>query len=349
VELASLNPYCLSFSGINCTTCKTGYVMTDGVCTFANPNCGSYDIAGGCLNCSQGFLSGTLCLIPSSCLDTDQNGNCITCPNGQTLWGINCVSLQSLYPFCSTFANSLCSACNYGYYLNNGRCVFANPFCATIDQKGACLSCSQGYVLSGTFCAVSSTICNITNPITNLCSACDSGFVLSGINCVAQVTLNPFCLIFIGGRCINCVTGYFLNNGICLYPNNNCLTSNPTTKKCLSCYRSYFLTNGQCLPVSPLCNGNTLDGSCIKCFAGYTLKGSVCVTLISTNPFCLAFYGGSLCGKCQNGYYIGPNSQCTRVNPLCRTYYMSSGVCGACAYGALKSNGSCLPWIVINP
>jgi hypothetical protein len=65
--LASLNPFCVRFSGIDCTICKSGYLLTDGVCTFANPNCGSYDIAGNCLNCSRGSLNGSLCLTPSIC------------------------------------------------------------------------------------------------------------------------------------------------------------------------------------------------------------------------------------------------------------------------------------------
>jgi hypothetical protein len=171
---------------------------------------------------------------------------------------------------------------------------------------------------------------------------------VEGNSCVAQATTNPFCLTFWGLNCRICVTGYFINNGICVSPNTNCLRSNATTKKCLSCYRSYFLANGQCLPVSPLCNGNTLDGSCIKCISGYTPKGNGCVTLISTNPFCLTFKVSD-CVRCQNGYYLGPNSLCTRVNPLCRSYYMSSGICINCVYGSSRSNGSCFTWISLNP
>jgi len=348
VEFVSINPYCLSFSGLNCTACQSGYVINNGVCTFANPNCASYDIIGSCLNCSQGYLSGPLCLVPSDCLNTDQSGNCIACPNNYTPYGSGCVSLSSLYPFCTTFVNSKCTGCNYGYYLNGVSCVFANNFCATFDLKGNCLSCNQGYILSGALCVVISTICKTSNATANICTSCQSGFFLSGKNCVARVTLDPFCMTFGSSLCTDCVTGYYLKNDTCIYPSYNCGTTNTSTGKCLSCHPQYFLLNQQCYAVNPLCNGFDLNGNCTKCFTGYTLNGSVCVTLISLNPFCFSFKG-SACAICKYRYYINSNGICIGVNPLCNLYNKNTGFCLTCVSGYSQVNGSCLSWISLNP
>jgi hypothetical protein len=193
-------------------------MIANGACIFANPNCASYDIAGGCSNCSQGYLSGSLCLVSADCLNTDQSGNCIVCPNDYTPWGSGCVSLSSLYPFCSAFANSSCTDCSYGYYFDGIGCTIANPFCATSDINGYCINCNQGYILSGTLCVVISTICKTSNATTNICTSCQAGFVLYEPLCVSESTLDPFCLTFSGEVCVNCVLGYYLENGTCTYP-----------------------------------------------------------------------------------------------------------------------------------
>jgi hypothetical protein len=133
VDLTSLRQNCLNFSGISCIACKSGYVVTNGFCVSGNPSCSSYDIAGGCLNCTQGYITGAFCLVPSSCQDTDQYGNCIDCLEGSTIWGSDCVSVSSIVPFCSTFVNNTCTDCSYGYYLIGGGCALLNPFCATSD------------------------------------------------------------------------------------------------------------------------------------------------------------------------------------------------------------------------
>jgi len=64
VSLSTINPFCLTFNGLNCTYCSAGYYIgSNGVCTAANAWCKAYNMTNGyCTSCYTGFtLKGTIC------------------------------------------------------------------------------------------------------------------------------------------------------------------------------------------------------------------------------------------------------------------------------------------------
>jgi hypothetical protein len=77
-------------------------VGANGICTVLNSLCATYNM---------------------------QTGQCNTCPQGYVKVGFACWSLFVENPYCGIFSGTTCNSCFPGYYLNNGICIIANPYC----------------------------------------------------------------------------------------------------------------------------------------------------------------------------------------------------------------------------
>lgn len=375
ISRISLNPYCLTFSGVTCTTCQNNYYLgAGGICTALNSLCATYDM---------------------------QTGACLSCPTGYTLIGFACWSLIVQNPHCQTFSGTTCNTCFPGYYLNNGVCIIANQYCATYSMTtGACLTCPAGYLLSGGLCLAKiacttsntqgactscpagyqiyqnlciliitlnpycltfqGTICTVCKPNyylgsngicialssacktynmqTGYCNSCPVGYILYNNQCFNLVFSNPYCQVFTGTSCTTCYNRYWLNNGICKPVNSLCVTYDQATGFCLSCGSGYNLQNGLCIKVTTCLT--TVNGNCATCPAGFVVFQNNCIDVLTLNPQCATF-SGTTCTLCNDGYYIGSNGICVALKSQCVTYNQNTGACLSCPAGYALFAGVC--------
>jgi hypothetical protein len=284
INQQSANPYCLTFAGPQCLVCQDKYFLDNqGICIKLISNCLTYD---------------------------QSSGDCISCPAGYTKIGTICWNVISINPFCSNFVGLICTACNQGYYFQNGICVIGNPTCATFDPNtGYCLTCIAGYYRSGNLCFING-VCLTSSPTNVLnCLTCQVGFTLVNNRCVDIRAVNPYCKTFVSG-----------------------------TNTCSACFNGYYIgSNGICTGLNSVCDTyNMNNGGCTSCPSGFILYGKICVSVIIINPNCAAF-SGVTCNYCKNGYYLN-NGICAVVNPRCATYQMTTGNCLSC-YSGYTLNG----------
>jgi hypothetical protein len=324
-SIATINPYCATFSGLICTACNQGYYFQNSICVIANPFCQTFDVNTGlCLTCISGYYkSGNLCYINGVCATSNSiSGNCLTCPVGYALFNNKCVENKNINPYCKTFAsgNNTCTACFNGYYIGvNGICTGLNSVCGQYDMS------------------------------TGECTLCFAGFILYGKICWSVVILNPYCATFTGITCNYCKAGYYLNNGICIQANTLCATYNMNSGSCLSCYIGYTLNGIYCI-ASVLCATADTNGKCLTCQAGYIVSNGSCIQIGNNNPYCKTFTSGTNnCTACLNGYYFNANNICIGLNSICNTYDMQTGACLTCPQGYALQGAICWSAIIRNP
>jgi hypothetical protein len=147
-------------------------------------------------------------------------------------------------------------SCAPGYYLNSyGLCIQLNSLCLSYDQNtGGCLSCPYGYILIGYICW----------------------------NVIIQ---NPYCSTFNGVTCTACLSGYYLNNGICYLGNAFCSSIDSNTGYCIGCVSGFTLNSGLCI-ANVNCTTYASNGACLTCPSGYIVFSGLCVNIQNANPFC---------------------------------------------------------------
>ena len=129
--------------------------------------------------------------------------------------------------------------------------------------------------------------------------------------------------------------------------NTGCKSLSKDGKTCELCSNRYYRDqSGICQPVSASCQTfSATTGGCTSCYSGYTLLESICflgrTPASPLNPFCSQF-NGTACTQCSKGYYLS-NSECLLIDPLCKSFGLSSLRCEQCYIGFdLKSDGTCV-------
>jgi hypothetical protein len=131
VALSTINPHCLTFTGLTCNACSAGYYIgTGGICTPVNPQCATYNM---------------------------NNGNCLSCYAGYAISGTTCVVAPTPVsnPWCSQYTpagSTTCTRCYNPYYIgSNGICTPASASCNGYDMlTGHCTACYAGWHLNTT-------------------------------------------------------------------------------------------------------------------------------------------------------------------------------------------------------
>ena len=315
MSFTDINPQCLSFDNSGaCLNCSSGYYIgISSTCSPVNPLCDAYDMSNGlCITCVQGYaIQNNTCLsftdINPQCLQFDSNGVCLNCSSGYYIGTNSICTLVSLLCNGYDMSNGLCITCVQGYAIQNDTCLSftdINPQCLSFDNSGVCLNCSSGYYI-GTICSPVNPLCNTYDMSNGQCITCVQGYAIQNNTCLSFTDINPQCLSFDNsGVCLNCSSGYYI--GI----------------------------SSICSPVNPLCNAYDMsNGQCITCVQGYAIQNNTCLSFTDINPQCLQFDNNGVCLNCSSDYYIGPNSICISVSPLCNAYDMSNGLCITCIQG----------------
>ncbi|KAG7476278.1 hypothetical protein MATL_G00081180 [Megalops atlanticus] len=318
---------CTGFRSDQCTSCRSGYHLTEG-----NSRCVS--------SCGNGYyLHNDVCRKCSeNCRKCTSSDHCSECSPGLSLQGGVCQLL-----------------CESGtFYSSESRtCEVCHPACATCAGAGeaACTRCAEGFLLEDWRCVPS---CSerffpvvLGGQMENTCQRCE----LSCLSCVGPGS----------EHCSGCVRGFRLQGGRCT-PSAGCkdgeyqdefgnchlcdptchLCTGPEAWDCISCPPDRSLQEGRCHTVcSP---GKYLSGAqchlcdhtCADCLGGgphnctscdkeqYLLQGQ-CVTACPDGHFpsqrgvcepcpvnCMACSAPHWCLRCNDSYY--PNAGlCTRL------------------------------------
>lgn len=229
---------------------------------------------------------------------------------------------QPVSTSCRTYSSvdGTCTGCYDGYYLLETICLFdnrppTNPYCAKFENQ-LCILCSKGFYLSNGDCKQIDTFCKTFDVVAIACTECYPGYTTSPSGCV---------LANITGVADGCAQ---FNQSVCV--------------KCSKDY--YFAANRSCLRASSLCKGfDSNNGNCLACFPGFKLNGGDCIVDDGSalNPFCQKFENGA-CSKCSNGYYFDSQLICQLIDPLCKKFDETKGVCLGCYMGFSLVNNNCL-------
>lgn len=214
---APCKPNCKCASDYTCDTCLSGFAFDSRF-----ENCLQCPLSSGGVNigckecCSQ--ISGTA-FVCSECM----TANYVFLKGGQCIKSDGCLSIAD---------TGVCTSCENGYYLMQGKCEACHPTCKTCRDYTLCTSCNPGYF-------------NSTNIHLSYCTACSLG-------CKACTSATS---------CQSCNEGYLLGAGACTACAANCLACTATA--CTQCNAQSTLISGVCY----LCTDTSKSGSlgCTEC------------------------------------------------------------------------------------
>ncbi|KAL7720181.1 EGF-like domain-containing protein [Entamoeba marina] len=153
----------------------------------------------------------------------------------------------------------------------------------------------------------------------------------------------PFCKQIIEQKCVDCVNGYVLNNGICTYGKDiipHCYTFQ--NNECIQCFNGYHLFNGECNKNDPLCISYE-NNQCQKCKDGYALIDNTCEKCKIIG-----------CADCNNNInecnwcehqFLNINGSCIQTIDGCDTYLnplFEKSPCLQCRTGFWDENNACV-------
>ena len=141
----------------------------------------------------------------------------------------------------------ICTGCRLGYYLSNGMCIGMTSLsgckgCLNCTDAITCYECDKGLYLSGTTCLPCLFGCNSCTNSTN-CFGCQSGnydsyfMMCVPYACVTRDAMN---------KCIQCPSGSYLNNDVCVTCINGCSTCT-SVDICTSCVQGFVLLDNSCI------------------------------------------------------------------------------------------------------
>ena len=352
----------------------------------ATGQCTKTDTVLGCSACATNTYlvlnvssSTYTCSSIADCLTVDAAGLCIACSSLKTLNTTGTTTCSASLPGCKYIFGNICIECYpTDYYLSNGECLQnIMDYCWQTDAA-SCQECSDQNILTQSSCRVGTAYCSNFDYETWQCLACpNSTYSLhsSGVFCYLPV---PGCLIYQLGACLQCLSGYSLSSGSCLYspslwlqvlPATYYLTpgafSNSILSTCLS--HSQYFVNGSCAAVASGVSYciSAVSSVCSQCVNNFYLTQGQCISC--------AVYGHCLtcdqynCKQCQPDYYLavdlnlgsiynfynattqGAQAQCLPCSILgcltCRNAFADDGtgqvLCDQCLFGYSLYNHSC--------
>lgn len=259
-----------------------------------------------------------------------------TCSNGTAAVRLGCGERPNV-----------CTACNKGYTLKDGKCVpnqctcqngtAASGLACRANSGRWCSECNEGYALIGGLCTPKQCICAGGKPRMSsgdlVCSkdraacvdgGCDAGYHNAGgvedaLRCVKNIctcshgtaATGAACIEDKNATCASCNSGYDLQSDVCVLRRCTCPNGTPSTGAECSA-----VGNLNC--VSCDTSFNMVDGSCEKlvCNQYQVVQGNKCVNRVctcigGTPPAQCTAAGASTCERCSKYTTKDANGQCT--------------------------------------
>jgi hypothetical protein len=182
------------------------------------------------------------------------NGQCQTCPAGQSVVGNQCV-LQ----------------CAANQVIQNGQCVNIKPQCTgnQIVQNGSCVACLEAQVpnIERTMCIDNRSQCQSNQIEENgLCVTCPAGQFASG-NVCSTPPAPP----------VSCGANQIVQNNMCV-----------------DCGANEMVSNNMCVPIPVTCGPTQIivNNMCVDCPPGDIVINNMCVTPAPGNTAPVVNAGG---------------------------------------------------------
>jgi hypothetical protein len=119
-------------------------------------------------------------------------------------------------------------------------------FCTNVDLYGNCISCCfASQLINGKCVGVSSLRilnCDSFDPVNLICLQCSIGYSYCTLTAVC-VQLNLNCQTVSGSICTQCLSGFIMNNGVCIRPPTGMVIQSNNSIVCASGY--YYSTYSQ--------------------------------------------------------------------------------------------------------
>ncbi|ELP87232.1 hypothetical protein EIN_094190 [Entamoeba invadens IP1] len=368
-KISCFNPGCLTCDeesrDYNCTTCKNDYLFVNSVCVPKNIVHCVETTNSKCSKCEAGYYYDYYYSTCKSgyeyCLDftVDPLTKIYTCNKCVPGFIFNTTSkmcnicsltdkdVQSCLHFVSP---CVCDECPPNTYLQDGKCLNDDAYCALYDENHKCVSCAIGYALSNNKCIRGSdkNCVEYEEGSTSACKTCQKGMALD--------TNTKLCQYDCGDdNCINCTNykeceecfpGSVNINGRCkVCKTDNCYTCSnedtcidcrdgyvldPNTNLCVACEEGCELCNADDTSICQSCdfNHNLYEG---KCYSYPQGSKFVCNTEALTEDDCLRNNSNCEFVSGENYHY------CLYKGSNCAEYDVD-GICITCDDGYVKQS-----------
>ena len=290
------------------------------------------------------------------------NGGCVSCPN-------SCMN-------CDSYAN--CTSCAPGYFLNNVTCSNCDIIgCIDCIGPNNCTICDRGYAMFNNTCFQCPENCDnctleisLIVTINKSSNITDNNNIISGLspqtdlnssinqnlttdNVSQQSGQNPTpdleanIIMNITMICINCTSGYFLNqtNNSCPACSENC-TNCTDLNTCFNCLNGNFVNqtvdniNSLIIYNCSVCDENCTycfgPANCSLCYKGFFNVNGQCFDCPKNCPSCNS---ASSC-NCDQGYYTN-GIECLSCGDNCE-HCGDNTYCLKCMNNAIWMNGQCI-------
>ncbi|XP_051278441.1 proprotein convertase subtilisin/kexin type 5b isoform X2 [Dicentrarchus labrax] len=335
-KCSSLCETCVGSRSDQCTTCRTGFHLSEGSNTCV-------------ANCADGFYldhDSNICRrCPENCRRCTTSNICTECKPGMSLQGNKCQM-----------------TCDPGTYYNGHRrtCEPCHRACATCAGTGieACTKCADGYLLEDWRCVSTcstgyylSEQTSDNGQVQRSCKKCDH----SCYECLGPGERN----------CSSCVSGYNLEAGACvvstickdgeyLSRHEKChlcdatcfQCSGPEREDCTSCPVTRLFDDGRC-DIRCQKGRYAMDKQCHLCHhtcQECTDEGPDNCTSCDRDRFGVAryFFQGQCRDVCPEGYFHSARKLCESCPTDC-IICTAADHCLHCSSGHRLRNGRCVP------
>jgi proprotein convertase subtilisin/kexin type 5 len=315
------NGYVLSTDGQSCIQCPISFISSNNVCVCP-PN--TFNVSGVCATCPNGMTyanGGCQCNTGTYNI----NGTCQACPINTQYNGTGCACITGTF-----YINGYCVGCPINSYYNGTYCTCSNGYTLNSNQTGCvAVATTTTTVITGPGVTGTNTSTGSSSSTTTVTTSTSIGGSTTGGS--SSTTSTPVCPknSVWNGKICECITNYYLSNGVCLL----CPANSVWNGLSCACPQGTNLYMGNCVTCPT--NGGW-DGTKCSCASGFFFVGGNCVKC-GTNTF----YDGTNC-VCNRGYYQ-TSSGCALCDPSCGTCegpaYNQCQTCTDVTY--TLSNGTC--------
>lgn len=349
-----------------CQECAIGFVFDQTKrCVRCPGNCTMCDQTG-CLDCDPEFFplkDGSCAPCAEVCFECTgpTADDCYECDPGfyfdRKLR--QCIACDPACKTCNGPRDTNCDECAKGYWHTErydlelyeyveicGPCEFA---CSECTDDDICTVCNDGFRLydgiSSPDCEACVKGCKRCDDAKDKCTECLEKFYVSSregnyVNCSSCPSNCRSCRKESTGSltCLDCIDGYYLENGRCIKCNSPCATCS-SASICTSCIAGHLFDgikscDSLCHPDCFTCERT--QTTCTSCHDGFYLVNNSCIkcTLEGCKK-CIIGEHQSTCRECADGYYKDVYyDSCYPCNKACGTCdEMSNKNCLTCAVG----------------
>jgi hypothetical protein len=180
--------YCKNCPSNTCAECSAGFFLSNGKCYAGVTGCYTLNQIAKCSGCTIGYfwdeptLACKACNI-LNCLHCGAETICSACATGFYLEGGNCTvcPFENLTNCVSCSGATKCDLCKDGYYWDTaaGMCINCSTGCKYCGEAASCYECQVGYFRDSTnLCTACTPGCNVCSNNVN-CTVCADGYALN--------------------------------------------------------------------------------------------------------------------------------------------------------------------------